>query len=596
MEYFKIAGKRKDLVLFILLTVFSLFSTWIAHKGRDRFDWLSELWADKSGYYIYLPATFIYHFDFEKVPKGLDEKNGYGFVFDQSNKKIYTHFYYGEALLISPFYLAVHAASIAMGRDLEGGFSYPFHRIFNFAAVFYCMLGIWFLNKFLRNYFSQNLVWFVILITFLGTNLMFYTLEDTLMSHVYSFSMGTLFLFLTRKFIVDMSRSGWFFLMALVFAVMLVIRPTNAILGLAFLFLDVRSGKDILQRLKVLLKPKHLLVALLFLFILALPQLLYWRYLTGRFSIPPYGGAGFGNWDNPRFAEVWFSTVNGLFAYSPVILFFAVGMIYMIMKRMPNGIFILAIFLLVSYLAAAWKNWYWGCAFGHRAFVEYYCLFCLPFGFLMKDILENRKKFLNLLSVLLVLYFTCFSVLLTSSVLLKKNGKCFFGSTWDYGEYSRVLHRAGLMWPFSGSLAYSNDYENEEEGRSLQITEQKAHSGSYSIKAASGNVFTPIYSAMIWDFDKHYPKQVRVRMWLNKPFDIPTHALVVLSLEKDGKSANWQSARIDGFELPANTWKKAEATFDIPEGIPGDYKMMIYLWNPRNKVIYMDDLRISFEE
>ena len=596
MKYVRLIGKRKDLTLFILLSVFSLFATWISHKGRDRFDWLSELYADKAGYYIYLPATFIYQFDFNKVPKGIDVKTGYGFVCNPDTKKIYTHFYYGEALLISPFFLATHAASKVFNIDEEGGFSYPYHRIFNFASVFYFLLGIWFLRKFLAKYFSQNLAWFVILITFVGTNLMYYTLEDTLMSHVYSFSTAAIFLFLTKKFIDDMTGYKWFLLMSLAFAVMFVIRPTNSILGSAFLFLDIRSGKDIVQRLKVLFNPKHILVLLILIFILSFPQLLYWRYLYDSWTIPSYGGAGFGNWDQPRFAEVWFSTVNGLIPYSPVILFFVAGMIFMILKRIPNGIFILVLFLIVSYIAAAWKNWYWGCAFGHRAFVEYYSLFCLPFGFLMQETFNNRKKRTNIVLIILVSYFTYFSFLLTGSVLLKKNGKCFFGSTWDFGEYSRVLSRAGLIWPFTGSLTYTNDYENEEEIRGSQITEQIAHSGFYSVKADPRNEFCAKFSRMMWEFGTRYPGQVHVKLWLNMPFAVPTGAMIVFSIEKDHKSASWQACKLDQFALPVYKWIRVETTFNVPEKIPGDYMMLIYIWNPGKKVLYADDLNISFDQ
>src|SRR4030042_3493682 len=195
MQNSGIYKRRIDLVLFFVLAILSLLGTWTAHKGRPRFDWLSELWADRGGYYIYLPATFFYHFNFEKAPPGIDAKTGYGFVLDQNTKRIYTHFYYGEYILLSPFFFATHWDSKILHRDEEGGFSFPYHRIFNFAAVFYLMIGIWFLNKFLRNYFDQKVTWLVLIITFLGTNLMFYALEDTLMSHIYSFATGALFIF-----------------------------------------------------------------------------------------------------------------------------------------------------------------------------------------------------------------------------------------------------------------------------------------------------------------------------------------------------------------------------------------------------------------
>ena len=595
MKYYNIRGCRKDILIFFVIAVFSFLTTFTFHKGKDRFNWHSEIWADKAGYYIYLPATFFFHFDINKVPAGLDERTGNGFVCDKSTGKISTHFYYGESLLISPFFLAVHLYSGIFHLDEDDGFSIPYHRAMDFAALLYFLLGIWFLRKFLSNYLSQNLSWLVILVTFLGTNLMFYSLEDTLMSHVFSFSMGAVFLFLTKKFIEDMSDYKWFLLLSVVFAVMIVIRPTNGIIATGFLFLDAGSFKDILQRLKVLLKPKHILAALIILIILAAPQLFYWKYLCGRFTIPPYGGAGFGNWDHPRFLQVWFSTVNGLFAYCPVLLFFIAGMIFMIFKKIPNGIWFMVMFLLVSYMAAAWRNWYWGGTFGHRAFVEFYSLFCLPFGYLMQEILVKREKVLNILLVVLVVVFTFFNFRLTLSVMMEKNFKSFFGSTWDLGEYSRVLSRAGLIWPLTGMLTYTNDFENEQQTSSKLTSDQIAHSGMYSLKARPQEEYVGTFYRFMWEFAFRYPKQVRVQLWVNKPFEAPTGAFIVFSIEKDGKPVKWVSTAFDRFIIPAKRWTKLESIFSVPEKIDGEYRMMVYIWNFRHKPLYIDDIKISYE-
>ena len=72
--------------------------------------------------------------------------------------------------------------------------------------------------------------------------------------------------------------------------------------------------------------------------------------------------------------------------------------------------------------------------------------------------------------------------------------------------------------------------------------------------------------------------------------------MVVLSIEKDGKSSSWQSSKIDQFALPVNRWKEIETTFNIPEGLDGESTMLVYIWNPGRKFLYIDDLRISFDD
>ena len=41
-----------------------------------------QIWADRAGYYIYLPSFFMNHFDAKRCPEKIDEKTGYGFTLD----------------------------------------------------------------------------------------------------------------------------------------------------------------------------------------------------------------------------------------------------------------------------------------------------------------------------------------------------------------------------------------------------------------------------------------------------------------------------------------------------------------------------------
>jgi len=50
-------------IFFLVLLIVSLFLTFHIHRNNGYFNWKSEIWADRAGYYIYLPAFFMYHFD-----------------------------------------------------------------------------------------------------------------------------------------------------------------------------------------------------------------------------------------------------------------------------------------------------------------------------------------------------------------------------------------------------------------------------------------------------------------------------------------------------------------------------------------------------
>lgn len=69
--------------------------------------------------------------------------------------------------------MIAHAMSAVTGEDELGGFSLIYNKIFDIAGVFYLVLGLFFLKKFLKNYFPEYLQYIIILVTFLGTNLFF---------------------------------------------------------------------------------------------------------------------------------------------------------------------------------------------------------------------------------------------------------------------------------------------------------------------------------------------------------------------------------------------------------------------------------------
>ena len=59
------AGKIdfREWIFFIILLAASLYLTLNLHRNNGYFNWKSEIWADRAGYYIYLPSFFMYHFD-----------------------------------------------------------------------------------------------------------------------------------------------------------------------------------------------------------------------------------------------------------------------------------------------------------------------------------------------------------------------------------------------------------------------------------------------------------------------------------------------------------------------------------------------------
>lgn len=93
------------------------------HRGNEH-----TIWSDQEGYYLYLPAVFIYD-----GFKGIPFKNCCGFTEEGNVANKYT---YGVSLLELPFFLIIHGYATITGSE-NNGFGGPLHLCIGFC---FCIL------------------------------------------------------------------------------------------------------------------------------------------------------------------------------------------------------------------------------------------------------------------------------------------------------------------------------------------------------------------------------------------------------------------------------------------------------------------------
>jgi hypothetical protein len=414
-----------------------------------------EICADKAGYYIYLPAVFGLGFQAENYADGLDAEHGQGFIIDRAQNKVLTKFTCGLAILQLPFY----ACGVLLARLFSlpvGPFSTYYLMFINIGAAFYIILGLYFLRKWLNFYFSEKTSLITVLIIFFGTNLYYYTIDETLMGHLYSFALFSIALFSFKSYSLQ-HKFKHFILFALAISFAILIRPTNILFVIIIIFLDVNIITDLREKLKSFIltrKPQHgtwntehgtrnMLTVFIILFLVLLPQLVYWKFAFGRYFYWSYQGEGFYHWADPKFLQVWFSPQGGLFPYSPLLLVSLSFAIWMAYHNKSNGILVLATFLLVSYLCASWSNPLFGeCNFGMRPFVEYLPVLMLPFAYIVEDMKEFSKATRTIM-ISLIIFFIVYNL-----GLFVVFNTCFPGEVWDWNKFLSMLGKIILLDKF----------------------------------------------------------------------------------------------------------------------------------------------------
>lgn len=272
------------------------------------------------------------------------------------------------------------------------------------AGFFYAFLGFYFLYRTLLRNFSRGISFWVLLSIFLGTNLFHYVTKEMAIAHSYSFFLFALLLFHIPKYLSKPSFVHSLILGLLLGAIVLM-RPTNILCCFMLIGYDVYTWPQLKNRLLFFLKKYwSVLCVLLFAFMVWIPQLWYWKEMTGHWFYYSYKGEEFIYWKHPKILEVWFDTQNGLFLYSPLVLLMILGIGYGIRRQQHHGPVLLLIFLVATYLFASWWTWYFGGAFGHRCYVEYYAFLAIPLAGLFDKIYQRSQAISHkiVFSILLV--------------------------------------------------------------------------------------------------------------------------------------------------------------------------------------------------
>ena len=427
--------------LLLAFTVFffgiPLFLALNIHSRCGIFNYHAEVFGDKAGYFVFLPSSFIYGFDASAFPDSVEYKTGFGFILNRQTGEVFSKYPVGTAVLQSPFFLTAHFLAPLFGYE-QNGFSLPYHKAVDIAAVFYLFIGIYFLQKYLRYYFPDKIFVNVMLAFFTyGTNLIYYTTQETGMSHVYSFCLFSILIYYWKRIGVEEKVKMKHIILLSVAAGLIILTRQINVLFLPFVFLiDVKGMKGIQERFLKLYKYIPLMGGIVV--ICFLPQTLYYLYLAGKIYMDLYINESFIYKFSPKILEVLFSFQNGFFPYSPLHLFTIIGILWMVYTRKTNGITLLVLFLFVTYLNASWHSWMLGCAFGNRGFIDFYPLFSLGFFYIVHEIFYGQhRKGIKICAAVLIMFFTYYNFTMGFNYT-----ECWFGETeWDSKEYLRLLSR-----------------------------------------------------------------------------------------------------------------------------------------------------------
>jgi len=428
---------------------------------------------DAISYYAYLPASFIYHDLSLSFIDGYTGNHKFIFWPEKSpTGKYLIKTTMGLSVLWAPFFGAAHLTARVTGAD-TGGYSEPYKFSLLVSALFYLLIGLIYLRKILLAGVSDAVTAMVLAGFAFATNMYWYSLFQSTMAHVYSFALITAFIWYSMKWhdkrraesighgAWSMEQGVWSAVrLGLLLGLISLVRPTNIIIVLFFLLYSVSAGVTLRERMRTMAAEyKYLVIMGLIAVLVWMPQMIYWREMTGQWLYFSYGSEEGFFFGHPAIIKGLISFRKGLFIYTPLLIFAFAGIFTLWRNKSPHALAITVFVPVNIYIIFSWWCWWYGGGFGQRAFIDSYALMAIPAAALLQYAISNRRKWLrgSIMATWLLLFL----------LGIFNNIQYYYGVIhWDSMTRRAYFDSIGRVRPSAHfyDLLQAPDYDNARKG------------------------------------------------------------------------------------------------------------------------------------
>lgn len=605
--------KRNRLSILALILIISVIS--IVRLSRPQWERNEILTWDVFGYYLYLPATFIHHdikleqqqwidtamSKYPTTPVLYQVHSG-----PKGNRVIlYTS---GMAMMYSPFFFTAHVLAKPMDYEADG-LSTPYQLAIAMGCLLYTIIGLIFARKILLRFFNDKLTAILLLLLVFGTNYFHLTAYEGIMPHNTVFMLYTLIVWFTIRWHED-HKAVHAFLLGVFMALAILARGSEIVCLFIPLLWGIKDKQTFKEKLSLIWRYKlHFGLLAGGMFIIALPQLLYWRYTTGLWIYDSYGDAGF-SFGHPYLLQVLLSYKKGWLVYTPLMLFALLGFIPLYRYRRDVFWAVFVFFLLNFYIVASWDVWWYAASFGHRALMQSYAVMMIPLG--MFFLWAQRKKISTHVAYALGIFFVFLNLFQTWQYskgiidyerMTKNYYWAVFMKTSVTGEDRKLLEvDRGLEGQGIPAEGYTHhilkafNFEAAAENIPAERLDTLALSGKHSFRLDSTYLFSPSVEEDLSDITSKDHAWIRasVYIWSNEPAEANPSSLVI-SCTKGKRNVKYYGINTEGRKLEAKKWNKISMDFITPYILGGE-NIQIYVWHRGKQPVWIDDMVVEVFE
>ncbi len=575
---------------------------------------------DVFGYYLYLPAVFIFHdlrlHDIAWVHQLIEHYQTTSTLYQATalpSGGWVMKYSMGMAVLNAPAFFIAHLFSAISGFKTDG-FSLPYQYAWAISGLVYTAIGIVLLRKILLQYFNEKTSSFLLIVFVLATNYFQLTAFDGYLSHNYLFALYTSIVWFTIRW---HQQPKWQYALGLGLSMGLavLVRPSELVCILIPLLWGIHNIDTI--RLKVQLIRSNAFQILLILFsagIAGMPQLLYWKYATGHWLFYSYNNAGEGfDFSQPYLKEVLFSFRKGWLVYTPVMLFAVAGFVSMFKANRSLFYCIFIYFLTNLYIVSSWTCWWYaGGSYSQRALLSSYVLLAFPMGYFMKEVFSWNTLLRSLVFLIIgfMLILNLFQTwqwahgILDRTRMTRQYYFATFGKT-TVTESDRKLLLIERSTDGEQLLkneqdctkrtAWNMDFENPAVSN-LTLSKDTVFEGKYSLRMDAQHPFSPAFSLPFNQITAKDHAWLRAELQVFPAKEVEDNmASLVITFQHNGQPYCYQAASIalSKFEIKAGQWNPMRMDYLTPEVRSEKDSVNVYFWLQGKVPVYIDKFKID---
>lgn len=577
---------------------------------------------DTFGYYLYLPATFLHHDpsiqDISWVEEARATYNSSSTLYqaqEQPSGGWVLKYPMGMALLWMPFFLCGHVAAMITGSPMDG-FSDPYQWAMICGLLVYVLVGLRMLARVLTLFFPESISAAVLVLVVMGTNYLHQVLYSSGMPHVFLFTLYAGVLWHSVQW-HRYHRWADAWKLAVLLALLALSRPSELVAVVIPVLIGLPGWSQLREHVAGLWRWwKQIALALLIALFIGSLQLLYWKWLTGRFLYMSYNNPGEGfEFLHPYTWEVLLSFRKGWYIYTPIMAVATAG-IFLLRRHLPELRWSIGVFFLLNlYVVSSWSCWWYADSFGQRALVQSYAVMALPLGAVLMW-LKSRRAWQSAFGALVLVALTAFNLfqlhqstlgLIHTSRMTWPAYQAVFGSlqrppgldelwsversyTSDQGEPDRARYRSRPLC----TLTFDEPARGAVDTGRVRLGEGLS---GHAYELRPGRLFTPTIQ-MPWSTITTYDHvwfKVSCEVFTLPDAPLPRVALVA-KFEHNGHAYGYQQQEVDATMRDSTGRSEISFWYMSPEVRRPSDAFMVYAWLQDSVPAIVDNIQVTLLE